>query len=236
MKQVWGYTNPHILILATPGFIVFLDEVLDVDWKSTPEWDEKIKDQRAELRELLNVAAALEAGEWDQTDIERTIKFRRQIAESIASGLEGNFRQAKQMLEKADEYRKVVRRHQAIREQIKAKDEWRRCHRIWITIHYALGIGALTFSTLVASRIGFNDLGISLLAWLVALFTGLLTFLTPGKKADRYLRAWSTLNSQITRYNSMETYTLDDVLDAYQRGENIIFETSDERRKVRNTK
>src|SRR5262249_42048782 len=123
-----------------------------------------------------------------------------------------------------------------IREQIKVKDEWHRCYQIWIAIHYSLGIGALIFSTLVASRIGFNDLVISLLAWLVALFTALLTFLTPDKKADRYLRTWSTLNSQITRYNSVETCTLDDVLDAYRRGENIIFETGDERRKGRNTK
>jgi hypothetical protein len=73
--------------------------------------------------------------------------------------------------------------------------------------------------------------GVSLLAWLVATFTGLLTFLTPDKKADKYIRAWSILNSEVTRYNSDE---VDDVLGACQKGERIIFETaSDDRRKSR---
>jgi hypothetical protein len=92
-------------------------------------------------------------------------------------------------------------------------------------------------STLVASRpvwLGLNENGVSLLAWLVATFTGLLTFLTPNKKADKYIRAWSILNSEVTRYNSDESCTVDDVLDACQKGERIIFETaSDDRRKSR---
>ena len=47
-------------------------------------------------------------------------------------------------------------------------------------MHYAIGIAALILSTLVASKptwIGASGSGISLLAWLVAVFTGLLTFL-----------------------------------------------------------
>jgi hypothetical protein len=64
------------------------------------------------------------------------------------------------------------------------------------------------------------------LAWLVALFTGLLTFLTPDKKADRYARASAILNAQITRYNTDLNLAVDEVLEAYTRGQAIIFDST----------
>src|SRR5438132_461110 len=109
------------------------------------------------------------------------------------------------MLAKANSYRTSMRRKQAIKAQVQIKEEWRSCYQRWSILHYAIGIAALILSTLVASKptwIGASGSGISLLAWLVAVFTGLLTFLTPDKKADKYLRAWSVLNTEITRYNA----------------------------------
>jgi hypothetical protein len=61
---------------------------------------------------------------------------------------------------------------------------------------------------------------------LVAFLTGLLTFLNPDKRAAKYMRAWSILNTAITRYNADVSYTLNDVLEAYHQGEAIIHETS----------
>lgn len=238
LKEKWGYVRARHLILATPEFIVFLDRSLDVDWKSSPEWDEAHRDQRKQLDEVLNRAAELEAGDWDRTDYERTLSLKRQIGEAVARGLGGNISQARQMLDKAETYREKAiassARRKAITDQVQVKDEWQRYYKRWTAIHYAIGVGAVILSTLVASKPTWvsstpsvAEYWISIFAWLAAVFTGLLTFLTPEKKASKYSRAWSTLNSEITRYNADNSYTVDDVLDAYNKGENIIFETSD---------
>jgi hypothetical protein len=193
--------------LATPDFIVFLDEALDVDWKSSPGWDAAHVDQRKHLDEILNRAAELEAGDWDRSDVETTLNLKRQIGEAIARGLNGNIPQARQMLDKAEAYRTAAirsfKRRRAIKDQVKIKDEWRDYYKRWIAIHYMIGVGALILSTLVASKpiwMGASEQWVSLFAWLAAVFTGLLTFLTPEKKAGKYSRAWSALNSEITRY------------------------------------
>jgi hypothetical protein len=227
MRELWGYiTTVHYLILATPGFIVFLDEALEIDWKTTQDHDAKRANEREQRNMILTRAAELESGDWDG-DRQQTLNLKRQIAEAIARAFEGNFAQADQMLAKASSYRISMRRRQAINTQAQIKEEWRSSYRRWISLHYVIGILALVLSTLVASKpswIGAGDNGIGILSWLVAVFTGLLTFLTPGKKADKYLRAWSVLNTEITRYNADESYTVNDVLEACQRGENIIFE------------
>ncbi|WP_426529619.1 hypothetical protein [Bradyrhizobium sp. McL0615] len=237
LREKWGYVRFHHLILATDDFIVFLDNSLDVDWKSSPGWDEAHRNQRRQLDEILNRAAQLEAGDWDRSDVERTLSLKRQIGEAIARGLGGNIAQAKQMLDTAEEYRDNAildfKRSRAIRGQVKIKDEWESYYKRWTAIHYTIGIGAVILSTLVASKptwIG-SALGsgewLGIFAWLAAVFTGLLTFLSPEKKASKYSRAWSSLNSEITRYNADESYTVNDVLEAYNKGQNVIFETSD---------
>lgn len=234
LRETWGYIRVHHLILATPDFIVFLDRALDVEWKSTPTWDTAHKDQRKQLDEVLNRAAELEAGEWDRSDNDTTLNLKRQIGEAIARGLNGSIPQARQMLDKAEAFRananKTFRRNKAISDQVKIKNEWRGYYQRWIVVHYTIGIGALVLSTLVASKpvgIGVSEQWVGVFAWLAAVFTGLLTFLTPEKKASKYSRAWSTLNSEITRYNADAEYTVNDVLEAYNKGENIIFETSE---------
>jgi hypothetical protein len=65
-----------------------------------------------------------------------------------------------------------------------------------------------------------------MLAWLVAFLTAVLTLLTPDKKAGKYNSAWSLLSSQITRHKADKSYTVNDVLDAYQQGQDILTGTS----------
>ncbi len=240
LAEVWGFISIRYLIRGNLGFIVYLDDELDVDWKATDEWDGLHKQESVQLNAILNRAAAIESMEWDRSDEERTIKFRRQIGEGIARGLDGDFVQANQMLDKAEEYRSSIlnstQRKQAIADQVRIKDEWQLYYKRWTTIHYAIGVGALLSSTLVAAHptwIGLTESGISFLAWLVAVFTGLLTFLTPDKKADRYRRAWSVINAKISVYNADQSCTLNDVLDAYEKGENIMFETGEPRKRPR---
>jgi hypothetical protein len=236
LKEIWGFVPVHILVLARPGFIVFLDETLDVDWKSTPAWEEEHAEQRDEFVAVLNRVASVESGDWDPSDREKTINFKRQIAEAVARGLDGNFTLAMEMLEKAEEYRRsmyvAAQRRGAIKDQVKLKDTWKRCFRGWTGVHYTIGISAILLSTLVASKPAWLDQNqISFFAWLVAALTALLTFLAPDKKADKYVRAWSVLNSEITRYNTSNAHSVEDVLDACRDAESIVYETANENKR-----
>jgi hypothetical protein len=146
--------------------------------------------------------------------------------------LEGDYANAQKTLDAATEYRATMitlsQRKQAVSEHLRIKDEWSKHFRTWNIVHYVLGIAALFCSSLVAAKpawFGFQDSFYGLLAWVVAFLTGLLTFLSPDGKARRYQRAWSILNSEITRYNADYTYTLNDVIEAYQQGEHIISQT-----------
>jgi hypothetical protein len=215
MRELWGYIPIRHLVLASPEFIVYLDDVLDVEWKTTNAYDDTDLGHKQQRSAVLTRAAELEAGDWDLSDERQTLSLRRQIAEAIARAFEGDFAQAQQMLDRASEYRTSMRRKQSISEQVRINNEWRARYRRWTGVHYSIGVAALVFSTLVASRptwIGSAEVGTSLLAWFVAILTGLLTFLTPDKKADKYLRAWSVLNTEITRFNADEGYSVDDVL------------------------
>jgi hypothetical protein len=241
LAKIWSFVPIRYLILATPGYIVFIDDALEVDWKSTPEWDEVQLENREKFAAILNRAAEIESGDCDDSDEQKTLHWKRQIGEAIARGLDGDFTNAEKMLEKADSYRanmlNVARRRAAIGEQVQIKDGWKAYFRRWTALHYGIGVTALLMSTLVASKpiwMGLGENQISFCAWLVAALTGLLTFLTPDKKADKYNRAWSMLNSEITRYNTNDAYTVEDVLDAYQQGESIIHESPrSERRRSR---
>jgi hypothetical protein len=231
LVEVWGFVPIRHLIHATPNYIVFLDEGLAVDWKSTVDHDAKHAHQRDKFSAILNKAAVIESSDWDGSDDQKTLNLKRQIGEAIARGLDGDYSNAEQMLISAENYRErmlgLVRRSRAINEQVKIKERWRNGFRRWTAVHYLIGIAAILLSTLVASKAPWlNETQLSVAAWLVAVTTGLLTFLAPEKKADRYIRAWSVLNTEITRYNVNERTTVDDVLDAYHSAEKLIHDSS----------
>jgi hypothetical protein len=241
LEKLWGFVPIRYLILASEEFLVFVDDELAVDWKTTSQWDKDNAYDKEKHAAVINRAAALESADWDNSDEERTLKLRRQIGEAIARCLECNYASAELMLVEAEKYRvgelNGFRRKQAIQDFVKTRDEWRKLGKRWSFFHYALGIVAILFSTVVASKLPLSSLMESLFAWLVALFTALLTFLTPDKKADKYLQAWSILSTQIAKYNSDQSLTLADVLDAYHQGEAIIFGRSltERRKKQRQT-
>jgi len=237
LRETWGGITYRHLILATAGFIVFIDHDLDVDWKSTPQWDSENENIRRRFAAVLAKAATIEAGDWDG-DAQRTLNFKRQIGEAVARGLEGNFGEADELLVRAEKFRQRVigaaHRKEIIRDQVQIKNSWRRSYHIWTAIHYGIGIAALLLSTLVASKPAWLDSNqISFVAWLVAAFTGLLTFLTPDKNADKFIRAWSALNSEIILYNADEDRTIEDIMDAYRQGQDIIYEGAQRDRRKR---
>jgi hypothetical protein len=230
LQEIWGFVRFKFLVLATDDFIVFIDDELDIDWKTRPEYDESNKDHRNNVSKILNQAAALEAADWDTSNVKKTIYFKRQIGEAIARAFEGRFDQAQEMLGFAETRRleELERRIGAIHDHIKVKEQWLKCRKLWTALHYLIGILAIAFSSIAASKtdaLGLSPTVVAWCAWLTVLCTALLTFLSAERKSNKYARAWSILNNQIARYKADYQIQLKDVLEAYTQGENIIFES-----------
>jgi hypothetical protein len=232
LADKWGLPEKYHLILSDPDFIVYLDEELDIEWQTSPAWDEKYPADPNRHRFLVNRVAELEAAEWDYSDDKRTRNYKRQLAEVLANSFENDYENAEAMLNRVENYRGSIlkAREDAIAVQITVKTDWDQHSNRWTRVHYIVGTTALLFSTFLAAKpssFGLNEAGTQTVAWLVAFLTGLLTFLNPEKKASRYRRAWVILNNQIARYHADKSYKLDPVLSAHVEGQNLIAETTD---------
>jgi hypothetical protein len=126
-------------------------------------------------------------------------------------------------------------RQEAIKDQVLMRDRWH-CHFvIWVWVNHILTISVTALSALVAAKpklLGLSADHYDFIAFIVAVASGLAAVLKPSDNANRIRRAWSVLTLAITRYRADQTYTLNHVLSAYERGENIIHETpqSDEKK------
>jgi hypothetical protein len=232
LERLWGFLEYRYLILATLNFIVFIDDELDVDWKTTAKYDEDNKHNNAHWVRIINRAAALEAADRHESSEKRTLNFKRQIGEALARALQGHYDKAEEMLQVAEQCRldEMERRKNAIKEQISVKDHWLKCRRTWTTIHYIymIGIAALLFSSLAASKteaLGLTTTMTAWFSWLTVMCTAMLAFLSPERKSNKYARAWSVLSNKIARYQVDYQVRLRDVVESYNQGENIIFET-----------
>src|SRR5216683_2736581 len=109
----------------------------------------------------------------------------------------------------------VVSRRDAVREQEKVCDLWRKFVATWTLIYYLLNILVVGLSTANAAKPFGIDIYPNIwsgLAWLLAFSTAANAFIRPGERFDRYRRAWSLLTVSLTRYHADKTYVLNDVL------------------------
>jgi hypothetical protein len=112
-------------------------------------------------------------------------------------------------------------------EQIGARDRWRTGYTRWFQVHYTLGMLGIVLSTLIASKpalFGIKEEVYGMLAWVLAVSTGIFTFLSPNEKAVRYRRAYSTLSNALTLYRAQRC-RIEDVVAAAAQGELIIHES-----------
>ncbi|KUZ74456.1 hypothetical protein WI38_15080 [Burkholderia ubonensis] len=112
-----------------------------------------------------------------------------------------------------------------IADQIVIMKFWRTYMFVMYGLHYLLGLSAVVLSVTVASKpfeVQNGDNTYALLAWALAALTGVIAFVTPERIGDRYHKAFRMLSVEITRFRNDQTYTVDHVLQAYERGEDVI--------------
>jgi hypothetical protein len=100
----WSQLEVHYLILQTEGFIVFLDPALDVDWKTTPEYDAAAPKDLSQRNEILNRAASLECVPNDHHKKNVRLNFKRMLGEGVARSLDSDYDSANGILDQAQAY------------------------------------------------------------------------------------------------------------------------------------
>jgi hypothetical protein len=120
-----------------------------------------------------------------------------------------------------------IMRDDLISEQIRIMEFWRAYMFVMYGLHYFLGIASVVLAVTVASKpfeIPRESQIYGVLAWLLALTTGIVGFISPERVGERYQKAFQVLSVEITRFRSDPSYTVNHMLDAYQAGERFIHE------------
>ena len=104
------------------------------------------------------------------------------------------------------------------------RDAWQGYFRNWFTVYYVLGTLLFVCSATAASAksLGLTDFWSAFFSWVVVILTAAIGFYKPDDRGSRYRQAWSLLTVQLSRFLFDSTYTLNDVIKAYEQGEAII--------------
>lgn len=107
---------------------------------------------------------------------------------------------------------------------------WKRQSSVLRYIHVGLGLIAIISSVTVASRLleivskqlinPYNDIMLAAIPWLAAISIAILTSMGLEAKSNNMRTAWRILNAAVLRYR--EDHDMKKLLDAYERGEEII--------------
>ena len=104
-EENWDLDNIRHLIYDSPGqYIVFIDDSLDVDWKTSEEFDAKGHTDAPRFNVILSKVAEIECIPNDHLKESIRLNFKRMLGEAVARALEGQYDNAEEMLEKARKY------------------------------------------------------------------------------------------------------------------------------------
>jgi len=104
ITQRWPGIHIEHLILEAPEFVVWIDKDLDVDWQTSPKYDEVGPKDPGEWNAVLNRVAALECIPNDQHPRNVRLNFKRMVGEGVARGLDYDYDSAKSILDQAGAY------------------------------------------------------------------------------------------------------------------------------------
>lgn len=103
-EQQWPDVKVHVLIISTEGYIVCLDERLNIDWKTSDQYDQTGHTDLAKFNSILNGVALLETKPIDYLTDSTKINFKRMLGESIARALDHDYENAAIALEHAKNF------------------------------------------------------------------------------------------------------------------------------------
>ena len=103
-EQQWPDVNVHVLIISTEGYIVCLDERLNIDWKTSDQYDQTGHADLAKFNSILNGVAFLETKPIDYLTDSTKTNFKRMLGESIARALDHDYENAEIALEHAKNF------------------------------------------------------------------------------------------------------------------------------------
>ncbi|MBB6251452.1 hypothetical protein [Nitrospirillum iridis] len=120
-------------------------------------------------------------------------------------------------------------RKEAVKQYEDTLAAWLRYFKQWFALHYFLGSMLIICSSTAAvgAKIGIDEKTVPFFSWAVVVITSFIGFIKPKERGIRYRRAWSLLRNQIGRFLYDPTYTLNHVINAYDRGEAIIHQSED---------
>lgn len=78
----WSHIKPKYLIHAAANYIVFIDDDIDVDWESSPQYDETGHKNGAKHNAILNEGALLESTPCHGLGVDTRLQFKRLIGEA----------------------------------------------------------------------------------------------------------------------------------------------------------
>ena len=99
---------------------------------------------------------------------------------------------------------------------------WFLRYRIWLSLHYALGLTSVVLSVVSVAYKSARPSVKSVLVLSAAIAAGVLTFFNPSAKARAYHRAWQGLDNALIIYNTSSTPNGQDLIAAEKSGENLL--------------
>jgi len=100
----WSHIKPKYLIHAASDYIVFIDDELDVDWETSPQYDGSGHKSEPKHHAILNAAALLETTPCHGIGGDLRLHFKRLVGEAITRSFEHDYPSATKMLDAARDY------------------------------------------------------------------------------------------------------------------------------------
>lgn len=103
-EKKWPGLDIQFLVLSTNDFIVFIDSDIDVDWKTSDEYDKRGHEDLEKHNAILNRAASLECIPNEHQNRKIRFNFKRMVAEGVARSLKHDYENAEKILDEAETY------------------------------------------------------------------------------------------------------------------------------------